>query len=52
MTPSCTAYRNAEDVEASVRWLLASPDPAGVPRPNVDRRIAMLDQALGANAAH
>ena len=41
-----TVYRRAEEMEGVVRWTLAAPDPDGVPRPNVDARLAMLRTAL------
>jgi AcrR family transcriptional regulator len=41
-----TVYARADTIESSVRWLLAAPDPTGVPRPNVERRLAMLRVAM------
>ncbi|HUI02764.1 MAG TPA: TetR/AcrR family transcriptional regulator [Acidimicrobiales bacterium] len=41
-----TVYARADAMESTVRWLLAAPDPAGVPRPNVERRLAMLRKAV------
>jgi len=41
-----TVYARAATMESTVRWLLAAPDPAGVPRPNVERRLAVLRTSL------
>ena len=39
-------YRRGAEIEATVRWLLAAPDPEGVPRLNVERRLGVLRHAL------
>jgi AcrR family transcriptional regulator len=41
-----TVYQRAAGLEAAVRWTLAAPDPARVPRLNVEARLAMLRAAL------
>jgi len=41
-----TVYARAEAIESTVRWLLAAPDPEGVPRPNVERRLSVLREAM------
>jgi AcrR family transcriptional regulator len=46
-----TVYRRAADREPTVRWLLAAPDPAGVPRPNTQRRLATLRRACAPRLA-
>jgi AcrR family transcriptional regulator len=43
---------HAEGIEATVCWLLAAPDPAGVPRPNVERRLPVLREALADQLAN
>jgi AcrR family transcriptional regulator len=40
-----TVYQRAAQMEPVVRWILAAPHPARVPRPNVDARLAMLRNA-------
>jgi AcrR family transcriptional regulator len=42
-----TVFRRSADMENVIRWTLAATDPQRVPRPNVQRRLAMLRTALG-----
>ena len=46
-----TVFRRSADIETMIRWTLAATDPARVPRPNVQARLAMLRTALGDAAA-
>jgi AcrR family transcriptional regulator len=46
-----TVFRRSAAMENPVRWTLAAPDPARVPRPNVQARLAMLRAALPERAA-
>jgi AcrR family transcriptional regulator len=41
-----TVFRRSAEMENTVRWTLAAPDPQRVPRPNVQARLAMLRTAL------
>jgi AcrR family transcriptional regulator len=41
-----TVFRRSAEMENTVRWTLAAPDPQRVPRPNVAARLAMLRTAL------
>jgi AcrR family transcriptional regulator len=41
-----TVFQRSADIENTVRWTLAAPDPQRVPRPNVQARLAMLRTAL------
>jgi AcrR family transcriptional regulator len=41
-----TVFERSADIEHTVRWTLAAPDPERVPRPNVQARLAMLRTAL------
>ncbi|HYB86199.1 MAG TPA: helix-turn-helix domain-containing protein [Streptosporangiaceae bacterium] len=42
-----TVFQRSADIENTVRWTLAAPDPERVPRPNTQARLAMLRTALG-----
>jgi len=42
-----TVFQRSAEMESTVRWTLAAPDPERVPRPNVPARLAMLRTALG-----
>ena len=44
-------YEWAAERENTVRWTLAGTDPARIPRPHAQDRLAMLRTALGAGAA-
>lgn len=46
-----TVYQRSSDVEAVIRWTLAAPDPARVPRPHGGARLAMLRRALADTTA-
>jgi AcrR family transcriptional regulator len=41
-----TVFRRSAEMENTIRWTLAAPDPQRVPRPNVAARLAMLRTAL------
>jgi AcrR family transcriptional regulator len=41
-----TVFQRSADIETTVRWTLAAPDPERVPRLNVQARLAMLRTAL------
>jgi AcrR family transcriptional regulator len=41
-----TVFQRSAEMENTVRWTLAAPDPERVPRPNVQARLAMLRTAL------
>jgi AcrR family transcriptional regulator len=41
-----TVFQRSADIEATIRWTLAAPDPERVPRPNAQARLAMLRTAL------
>jgi len=42
-----TVFQRSAGMESVVRWTLAAPDPARVPRPNADSRLATIRRALG-----
>jgi AcrR family transcriptional regulator len=41
-----TVFQRSADIENTVRWTLAAPDPERVPRPNSQARLGMLRTAL------
>jgi AcrR family transcriptional regulator len=41
-----TVFQRSANIENTIRWTLAAPDPERVPRPNVAARLAMLRTAL------
>jgi AcrR family transcriptional regulator len=45
-----TVFERSADMENSIRWTLAAPDPQRVPRPNAQAHVAMLRTALGDRA--
>lgn len=42
-----TVFARSAQLESTIRWTLAAPDPQRVPRPNSDARLDMLRAALG-----
>lgn len=42
-----TVFQRSAEIENTVRWTLAAPDPERVPRPSAQARLAMLRTALG-----
>jgi AcrR family transcriptional regulator len=41
-----TVFQRSAEMENTVRWTLAAPDPERIPRPNAQARLAMLHTAL------